>query len=111
LDWDERERRRLEDVELRLGHILHLLEAPDVRMLLEDSRKRRELFLDLSSSLRRDVLELIRLRALSFGSLFFVGVFFVSYYLMRLKAMVSCGKNDLRFLSGLELMIFRGARF
>lgn len=109
LRWDETERRRLEEVELRLGHILRLLEAPDVKMLLDNPNSRRQLFLDFSESLRKDVLELSRIRVFGVKSLAFVAIFFASFYLMRLKAAVICGKNDLRFLSGLELAIFRAS--
>ncbi len=107
LRWDEPERRRLEQVELSLAHILRLLEAPDVRLLMQDAKSRQNLFLEFSDFLRSDVKTLVRLRALRMNSIAFVGVFFACYYLMRLKARLFCSRNDLRFLSGLELALFR----
>ena len=107
LRWDEVERRRLEQVELSLAHILRLLEAPDVRLLMQHTKSRQNLFLEFSDFLMGDVKTLLRLRALRMSSIAFVGVFFASYYLMRLKARLFCSRNDLRFLTGLELVFFR----
>ena len=39
----ESERRRLEQVELRLAHILRLVEAPDVRLLMQNEETRQAL--------------------------------------------------------------------
>ncbi|MCZ6877802.1 MAG: hypothetical protein O7G29_06650 [Acidobacteria bacterium] len=107
LHWDESEIRFLERLELHLAHILPLLEAPDVKMLLNNPDSRRRLFLDFSSDLREDVLELWGHRKLDLTALLLVTCFFLGYYGMRLKARVLCGRNDLRFLSGLELALFR----
>lgn len=104
---DEWEIRRVEQVELHLAHILRLLDAPDVRLLMEIPDSRQSLFLEFSECLKKDVLDLLRLRALRVTSLALVGVFFASYYLIRLKARLLCNRNDLRFLSGLELALFR----
>lgn len=104
---NEREIRSVEQIELHLAHILRLLDAPDVRLLLEIPRSRQTLLLEFSDCLRRDVLALLRLRALRMTSVLLVGIFFLSYYLIRLKARLSCNRNDLRFLSGLELALFR----
>ncbi len=103
----ESERRRLEQVELRLAHILRLVEAPDVRLLMQNEETRQALLLEFSESLRKDVLELLRARELRIASLFWAAVFFSSYYLIRLKSRLVCGRADLRFLSGLELALFR----
>ncbi len=103
----ESERRRLEQVELRLAHILRLVEAPDVRLLMQNEESRQALLLEFSESLRKDVLELLRARELRIASLFWAAVFFSSYYLIRLKSKLVCGRADLRFLSGLELALFR----
>ena len=103
----ESERRRLEQVELRLVHILRLLEAPDVRLLMQNEESRQALLLEFSESLRKDVLELLRARELRIASLFWAAVFFSSYYLIRLKSRLACGRADLKFLSGLELALFR----
>ncbi len=107
LRWDESEIRFLEHLELHLAHILPLLEAPDVQMLLKDPDSRRRLFLDFSSDLREDVVGLWRHRKLDLTALLLVTCFFLGYYGMRLKAKVLCGRNDLRFLSGLELALVR----
>ncbi len=107
LHWDESEIRFLERLELHLAHILPLLEAPDVKMLLKNPESRQRLFLDFSSDLRKDVVGLWQSRSLDLTALLFVACFFLSYYGMRVKAYVLCGRNDLRFLSGLELALFR----
>ncbi|MBI3940113.1 MAG: hypothetical protein HY315_04715 [Acidobacteria bacterium] len=104
---NEREIRSVEQIELHLAHILRLLDAPDVRLLLEIPRSRQTLLLEFSDCLRKDVLALLRLRALRMTSVLLVGIFFLSYYLIRLKARLSSNRNDLRFLSGLELALFR----
>ena len=103
----ESERRRLEQVELRLAHVLRLVEAPDVRLLMQNEESRQALLLEFSESLRKDVLELLRARELRIASLFWAAVFFSSYYMIRLKSRLVCGRADLRFLSGLELALFR----
>ena len=103
----ESERRRLEQVELRLAHIMRLVEAPDVRLLMQNEETRQALLLEFSVSLRKDVLELLRARELRVASLFWAAVFFSSYYLIRLKSRLVCGRADLKFLSGLELALFR----
>jgi len=107
LRWNESEIRLLEHLELHLAHVLPLLEAPDVQMLLKNPDSRRRLFLDFSSDLREDVVELWRHRKLDLTALLLVTCFLLGYYGMRLKAKVLCGQNDLRFLSGLELALFR----
>ncbi len=103
----ESERRRLEQVELRLAHIMRLVEAPDVRLLMQNEETRQSLLLEFSESLRKDVLELLHARELRIASLFWAAVFFSSYYLIRLKSRLVCGRADLKFLSGLELALFR----
>ncbi len=107
LRWNDAEIHFLERMELHLAHILPLLEAPDVKMLLKSPDSRQRLFLDFSSDLRKDVVELWRSRHLDLTALLLVAFFFLSYYGMRLKAYVLCGRNDLRFLSGLELALLR----
>jgi len=107
LRWNESEIRLLEHLELHLAHILPLLEAPDVKMLLKNPESRQRLFLAFSSDLRKDVVGLWQSRSLDLTALLFVACFFLSYYGMRVKAYVLCGRNDLRFLSGLELALFR----
>jgi hypothetical protein len=107
LHWDDAEIRFLEGLELHLSQILPLLEAPDVKALLKGPDSRRRLFLDFSSDLKKDVVGLWRTRHLDLTIHLLVAFFFLSYYGMRLKAYVLCGRNDLRFLSGLELTLFR----
>ena len=103
----EREIRSVEQVELHLAHILRLLEAPDVRMLMEVPKSRQRLFLEFSDCLRKDVMALLHLKALGATSIVMAGVFFLAFYAIRLKAQWMCHRNDLRFLSGLELALFR----
>jgi len=107
LHWDESEIRFLERMELHLAHILRLLEAPDTRMLLKKPQSRRRLFLDFSSYLKEDVMDLLRSKKLGLAGYLVVAIFFLSYYSIRLKAHISCGRNDLRFLTGLALALFR----
>ena len=103
----EQEIRSLEQVELHLAHILRLLEAPDVRLLMEMPSSRQSLLLEFSECLKQDVTALVRLRALGMTSLIWVGIFFAGYYTIRLKALLRCGRKDLRFLCGLELALLR----
>ena len=107
MEWSEAECRQLEAAELELAQILKLLEAPDVQTLMMNHSDRQSLFLEYSESLKRDVLSVIRLRDLSLKTLCLVGVFLLSYYLIRLKSYLFCGRYDLRFLSGLELALVR----
>ncbi len=107
LHWDESEIRFLQRMELHLSQILPLLEAPDVKMLLKKPQSRRRLFLDFSSFLKEDVMVLLRSKKLAPAGYLVVAIFFLSYYSIRLKAHISCGRNDLRFLTGLELTVFR----
>lgn len=104
---NEREIRSVEQIELHLAHILRLLEAPDVRLLMEVPKSRQALFLEFSECLRKDVVALLRLKALGAESVLMAGVFFLGFYVIRLKAQWMCNRNDLRFLSGLELALFR----
>ena len=78
-----------------------------VRLLMQNEETRQALLLEFSESLRKDVLELLRARELRITSLFWAAVFFSSYYLIRFKSRLVCGRADLRFLSGLELALFR----
>ena len=110
LRWESDELRELERVELQLAHILQLLEAPDVRMLLEDETKRLDLFLEFSVCLKEDVQRLARSGRLGVTSILFVTVFLLSYHVFRFKARMSSGRNDLQFLSGIELALFRSMK-
>ena len=110
LRWDESEIRFLERLELHLAHILRVLDAPDVKMLLRNPESRQHLFLEFSRDLKEDVVSLWRSRRLEWTMLAFVASFFFFYYGMRVKAYISCGRNDIRFLTGLELALFRRLR-
>lgn len=105
--WSEEDRRRLQRLNLGLANLIPLIDAPDVQLLLQRRHSRRLLFLKLSTSLRKDVLTLLRIRALSFTAVGLIGLFFLSYYLMRLKANVFSSRRDLRFLVGIGLGIYR----
>jgi len=107
---DEREIRHLESMELNVAGILRLLEAPDVRVLLTNTRTRANLFMEFSSALKSDVIMLRRLGGIRLEALPLWAAFFASYYLMRLKAPLVCGRRDLHFLSGLELALVRSVR-
>ena len=76
-----------------------------MRMLLRKPEPRPRLFLDFSSCLKKNVVELLRSRKIGGTSLLFAFTFFLNYYLMRIKVRAVCGHNDLRFLSGLELVL------
>jgi hypothetical protein len=110
LRWDSLELNRLEYMELSVAHILRLLDAPDVKMLLRRPKPRQYLFLEFSKDLKKDMKQLVRWRALGMGSLAFVVLFYVCYYLLRMKARLVCSPRDLHFLSGLELALFRSMR-
>lgn len=108
--WDTAELRELESVELQLAHILQLLEAPDVRMLLQDESSRQDLLLEFSACLKEDVMKLIKSGGLQISSVLLTAVFLLSYYLIRVKAKLVSGRNDLHFLSRIELALFRSMK-
>ena len=108
--WNSAEMRELENVELQLAHILHLLEAPDVRLLLQDESSRQDLLLEFSSCLKEDVIRLVKAGGMRLSSMLIAGVFLFCYYLIRLKARLVSGQKDLYFLSGIELTLFRSLR-
>jgi len=110
LSWDEYELRQLEKIELHLAHILRLLEAPDVRVLLENPNSREDLLLEFSAFLKEDVSRLVKTGGLGLRSFLLVSVFFVCYHLIRLKARHFSSRHDLRFLSALELALIRTLR-
>lgn len=96
--------------QLALSVILDILQGADGQHLIQNPKSRRNLFFRYSKSMKEDVLEMVRLRDLSFLSVAYVAVFFVSYFLLRAKALLLCGAKDLSFLAGLELAIFRGVK-
>ena len=108
LSWDEHERHGMEQAELNLAHLLTLLEQPDTRWILEQTREgRRFLFLEYSTEIREDIARVFQNRQLNLMLLLLSGAFFASYYLLRLKARVSCARSDLRYLCGLCLVMLR----
>ena len=107
IEWSEAERRRLEAAELELAQILQLLDAPDMQALMSNYADRQPLFMEFSEALKRDVFSVVSLRDLSLKTFCLVGLFLLSYYLIRLKSHLFCGRHDLRFLSGLELVLVR----
>ena len=107
LEWTEAECRRLEAAEVELAQVLRLLDSPDVRVLMTRHSDRQHLFLEYSDALRRDVLLLLRFRDVGGKTLCLIGVFLVCYFLIRCKAYLFCGRDDLRFLSAMGLRLFR----
>jgi len=105
--WDAGEIRRIEQMELNAAHILRLLDAPDVRLILQNRAARQDIFLEYSGALMEDIQTLRRLGRLRPAALPVLGVFVVSYHVLRLKARFACGTRDLQFLSGLELTLLR----
>ena len=108
--WDSAEVRELEQLELQLAHILQLLEAPDVRILLQNESSRQDLLLEFSSCLKDDVMKLIKSGGLRISSVLLAVIFLISYYLIRLKTRLLSGRNDLHFLSRIELALFRSMK-
>jgi hypothetical protein len=108
--WDESEIRELEHLELNVAGIARLLDAPDVRFLLGNRKSRENLFMEFSDALKRDVITLYRLGGIRATSVGLLVVFFVSYYLMRAKAGLLCGRRDLHFLSALEMALVRSMK-
>ncbi len=107
LRWEESERRLMERDEFELAFILKLLDAPDVVYLMKDREARRQLFLSFSQGLWRDAKAILEKRRLGPVSLLLALFFFLSFFLLRLKALVFCSERDLRFLSGVELVLVR----
>jgi len=107
---DENEMSQLENMELNVASIMRLLDAPDVRVLLKNTTTRENLFMEFSAALKNDLVTLHKLGGVRLASLPLWGMFFASYYLMRLKAPLLCGQRDLHFLSGLELALVRSVR-
>jgi len=108
--WDSLELRELQRVELQLAHILQLIEAPDVQLLLQDESARLELLLEFSDCLKEDVMRLLKSGGLRISSTVIAGVFLLSYHVIRFKARLIPGRNDLRFLSRIELALFRSMK-
>jgi len=76
--WTESDLQSLERLELHLGQILRLLEAPDVGILFQDPESRYRLFLEFSENLKGDVASLVRSRKLDLGILALGVAFFFS---------------------------------
>ncbi len=107
LKWEESERRVMEREEFELAFILKLLDAPDVVYLMKDRDARQQLFLSFSQGLWRDATAIVGKRKLGPVSMLLALLFFLSFFLLRLKARVFCAERDLRFLSGVELALVR----
>ena len=80
LRWDESELRELDQIELHLAHILRMLEAPDVRALLDQPKAREDLLIEFSACLKDDVLQLLKIGGLRLSSLLLVGLFFLQLH-------------------------------
>jgi hypothetical protein len=103
------ERDRLAEAELRLAHISSLVDAPDVRMMLESPESRRYLVREFSTSLKKDVMELVKAKRLPPAGLFLASLFLFGYCVLWIKGRVYSSVKDLRFLIWLELSVFRAA--
>lgn len=108
--WEEQDIRHMEHMEMHLGQIVRLLEAPDVRALMEQEKSRKRLFLEFSLNLKEDVGTLVRLGVLSPTGLLYVVLFYIGYYLLYAKAQLFCHKNDLRFLAGVTWNAFSSGK-
>lgn len=104
---DEADRVRLEKANLNLQTIIRLLEAPDTQHLLRNPETRLYVFREYAESLRHDVWTLVRSGQLRLSSTLLAGLFFVVFYLLRLKAVFHCRSADLLILGRLELVIVR----
>jgi len=107
---EDNEIRNLDQDRLQLGHVLKLLEAPDVQFLMEDDSTRKDIFVDFSEDLRQDVAELLERGRIPLTSLPTLAAFLLVYHSLRLKARLFCGREDLRFLANLELILWRAYR-
>lgn len=104
--WSEREIRELEHMEMHLGQIVRLLEAPDVQILMQRPKPRKTIFVEFSKNLREDVETLLRLGKLGPAGFFYVALFYLAYSLLIFKARFFCHRNDLHFLAGLTWSAF-----
>lgn len=107
-EWSDREIREMERMELHVGQIARLLDAPDVRLLMERKAARKRLFLEFSEDLRKDLWKLVRVGLSPIGVLY-ASLFYASYFFMRVKARLFCSKNDLRFLAGIAWKVSTNA--
>ena len=78
-----------------------------MQALMANHSDRQPLFLEFSEALKRDVLSVVSFSNFNLKTLCLVGLFLLSYYLIRVKGYFFCGRNDLRFLSGFELALVR----
>ncbi len=106
---EKSERDRLAQAELRLAHISKLVDAPDVRMMLTSPESRSYLVREFSTSLKKDVMDLVKANRLSATGLLLASLFFFGYGVLRLKGMMFSSVKDLRFLIWLELSVFRAS--
>lgn len=107
LSWTEQERRELIQAELSLGILLEQIRDPQIQKLMRDRDSRRLLFKRFAGCIRADIFKLARIRSLTFQAIPLVGLFLVSYYVLRFKALFQAWPTDLNYLSGLELAIYR----
>lgn len=103
------ERDRLAQAELRLAHISKLVDAPDVRTMLTSPESKGYLVREFSTSLKKDVMDLVKAHSLSPIGLLLASLFFFGYIVLRLKGMIFSSVKDLRFLIWLELSVFRAS--
>ena len=108
--WDEFERRELFKEELHSGHLLELMEAPDVRQISADRRQRDTLFQGFSAFLLEDVRQLKGRYPMGLSGWCWLGLFYLGYCMVRAKSWIRWGRGDLRFLAGLELALIRSIR-
>ena len=103
------DRDRLAQAELRLAHISSLVDAPDVRAMLESPESRRYLVREFSNSLKKDVMELLKANRLPPTGLLLASLFMFGYGVLWIKGRIFSSVKDLRFLIWLELSVFRAA--
>lgn len=105
--WDEEAVGVLHQRELHLAHLLELWSAPDIQAMSANRSDRQSLFARMSQFLLADVLRLLKSRSCGLWTLFWGGLFLCGYGLVKAKALLGWGRNDLNFLAGLELAVVR----
>lgn len=104
---EEADRIHLEKANLNLETIVRLLEAPDTQHLFKNPETRQYVFREYADSLRHDVWTLVKRGQLRPSTTLLAGLFYLVFYLLRLKASFHCKAQDVLLLGRLELVIVR----